>query len=261
MNRISSVIAILACAWALLRYRPLRIARGLFPWLLLTSTLSLVGAPPALQLGCKLLAFFGVAFCISLVASTYASLVYPAYARPTNLTEELKVAAVALWKTVLVAIAFALSAQFLRAALGVNWWDAKYWISAEVMTLCLTFFVVESHLKQGMSAWRLAGALRSMPSIVVMIIAAALAWTLAVNLLQDQVRPLSEMTAVDETIPEALRAGAVAFYIAAFAYLRIWGAVLLFVALYAFWHYQGPSLSGFDPRLPKRPLPLVVRRK
>ena len=70
----NGIVNILACARALVCYRPLAIARGLFPWLVVAAALSLLGRNPALRVVANLLCVFGFAFCISLFASIYAAL-------------------------------------------------------------------------------------------------------------------------------------------------------------------------------------------
>src|SRR5262245_63199859 len=106
----NGIATILACAWALLRHRPLAIARGLFPWLVVAAMLSLLGRDPHLRVVANLLAVFSFAFCSSLFASTYAAMAYPYHARPSRVLEELTIATVALWTTIMVMVVLPMGA-------------------------------------------------------------------------------------------------------------------------------------------------------
>ena len=243
----NGVATILACAWGLLRHRPLAIAYGLFPWLLVAAALSLLGRNPELRVVANLLAVFGFAFCISVFASTYAGMAYPDPARPASIAEELKVTGVALWKTILVIVALAVSA---KAVLGIDLWSRTHEISLVVLILCLSFLVAESHVKESISLRRLAAAFATMPLTMATILGLAIVWALGIELALDELNWAHMATAANATMPAAIQKGSTVLYVAAAAaltYLRICGAVALFVALHAFWRRHRPQAGLGHP--------------
>lgn len=242
------ITTILACAWALLRHRPLAIARGLFPWLVVAAMLSLLGRDPNLRVVANLLAVFSFAFCISLFASTYAAIAYPDHARPSGVLEELTIATVALWKTIMVLVVLAVSA---RLVLGVDVWHQTHGISLVVLILCLTFFVTESHVGESISLRRLVGAFASMPFTMGTIVVAAMVWAIGIEVVLNELNEAQHLTLADETVPAAVqRASAVAyvFSAAALTYVRIGGVVALFVAMHAFWRNRAPAPASPAPQ-------------
>jgi hypothetical protein len=252
----TNVMTILACAWALLRYRPLQIARGLLPWLFLTSILWLGGATLGFRGLANILLFLGIAFCMALFASTYAAMAYPAHARPASIIEELKVAGVALVKTLAVAIVLALLTGLIKTAVGADPWDLALAFSMAAITLCLTFFVVNNHVGEGMAFQRLVAIVAAMPLTTLAIVVAAMAWNFGIDLVQDQIRPWRKDIMADELMPFWLKMALVGLYMTVFSYLRMAGTAALFVALHAFWSNRHQPPSGVRP--PERTL--LVRR-
>ena len=239
----NGVVTILACAWALLCSRPLAIARGLFPWLLVAAALSLLGRNPDLRVVANLLAVFAFAFCISLFASTYAGMAYPDHAKPASIMEELTVTGIALWKTILVIAALALGA---KVVLGIDLWNKTHEISLVILILCLTFFVTESHVKESISLRRLATAFATIPLTMMTILGVAMVWALGIEIMLDELNWAHMAAAADETVPAAIQKGSTVFYVvvaAALTYLRICGAVALFVALHRFWRHHAPQVQ------------------
>jgi len=254
----TSVVTILACAWGLLCHRPLAIARGLFPWLLVAAALALLGRNPELRVVANLVTVFGFAFCISLFASTYAGIAYPDHARPKNIVDELKVAGIALWKTILVIVVLAVSA---KAVLGIDLWSRTHEISLVVLILCLSFFVAESHLKETISLRRLAAAFAAMPLTMVTILGLALVWALGIELALDELNWAHKATLADPDVPAAVHKASTMFYVvaaAALTYLRIGGAVALFVALHAFWRQQKIPPHAWLGQRSDQPLPRLA---
>ena len=248
----NDVMTILGCAWTLLRYRPLQFARGLLPWLFLTSTAWLAVASLGQKGLANLITFLGLAFCMVLFASTYAGMAYPAHAKPSSMRDEIKIAGMALFKTFAIGIVLALATGLIKAAVGFDLWDASLGFSTVVLMLCLTFFVTDSHVGEGMSIKRLARMVAAMPLTTLAVVAAAMMWNFGVDLVQDQVRPLRKAVMVDEEMPIELRMALVALYMAVFTYLRISATAALFVALHAFWSHRHPPPSRAQP--PERTL-------
>jgi len=253
----SNLVTILACAWRLLCHRPLANARGLFPWLLVAAALALLGRSPELRVVTNLVTVFGFAFCISLFASTYAAMAHPDHARPKNIVEELKVAGIALWKTILVIVVLSVSA---KAVLGVDLWSRTHEISLVVLILCLSFFVAESHVKENISLRRLAAAFATMPLTMVTILGFAMVWAAGIELALDELNWAHAATLADPDVPVAVQKASTMLYVvaaAALTYLRVGGAVAMFVALHAFWRQQkipphawlGRSSGQPSPRL------------
>jgi hypothetical protein len=193
---------------------------------------------------------------MALFASTYAGMAYPAHPKPASMRAEVKVAAMALLKTFAIGIVLALVAGLIKAAIGFDLWDASLGFSTVVLMLCLTFFVTDSHVGEGMSIKRLVGMVTTLPLTTLGVVAAAMMWNFGVDLVQDQVRPLRKAVMVDEEMPIELRMALVALYMAIFTYLRISATAALFVALHAFWSYRRQPPSGVQP--PARNL--LVRR-
>ena len=249
----NGIVNILACARALVCYRPLAIARGLFPWLVVAAALSLLGRNPALRVVANLLCVFGFAFCISLFASTYAALAYPGYARPSSIVEELRVAGIALWKTILVMVVLAVTAKIV---FGIDVWTRTHGISLVILILCQTFFVAESHVKESMSLRRLAGAFASMPLTMLTIMAMAVVWAIGIEFVLDEINQAHTVTA-DDTVPAAVQRGSTIVYVmvaATLTYIRICGAVALFVALHAFWRHHVPPQTWLGQPPANQPL-------
>jgi hypothetical protein len=244
----NGIATILACAWALLRHRPLAIARGLFPWLVVAAMLSLLGRDPHLRVIANLLAVFSFAFCISLFASTYAAMAYPDHARPSGVLEELTIATVALWKTIMVLVVLAVSA---RLVLGIDVWHQTHGISLVVLILCLTFFVTESHVKESISLRRLAGAFLAMPFTMGTIVMVAMVWAIGIEVMLNELNQAQHTALADETVPGAVQkvsAVAYVFFAAGLTYVRICGVVALFVALHAFGRNRAPAPARPQPQ-------------
>ena len=250
----NGIMTILACAGALLRYRPLAIARGLFPWLVVAAMLSLLGRNPELRVVANLLAVFSFAFCISLFASTYAGIAYPDYAKPSGVLEELRIAVIALWKPIMVIVVLAVG---VRLVLGIDVWHETHGISLVALILCLTFFVTESHVQESMSLRRLAGAFATMPLTMGTIVAAAMIWAIGIEIVLDQLNQAQRAMLADETVPAVVHRASAVLYVfiaAALTYVRICGVVALFVALHAFWRHRNP------PQAPAQQSPPVLAR-
>lgn len=251
----NDIRTILLCAWTLVRYRPLAMARSVLPWLFLTSTVWLGGATLGFRGLANVLIFLGIAFCMALFASTYAAMAYPAHAGPATMIEELKVAGLALVKTFAVTIVLALLAALIKPAIGADITNLRVAFSMAVATLCLTFFVVNNYVGEGMSFRRLIAIVTAMPLTTFAIVMAAMAWNLGLDFVQDQARPWRIDVMADELMPFEFKMVVVGIYMAVFSYVRMAGTAALFVALHVLWfHRQQPPSSAHPGRT------LLIRR-